>query len=123
MNFDILVESLMQVINRSAQLIGQGLTSDSNLCNLTIEILTYIVKQNYRSHLQTGQRCKNIERFRDDILVAALSAYSPIENQNNHCVTNQVAEDLLEQLVISLEPDFISHSIEPLLREEQPPKL
>jgi hypothetical protein len=34
-----------------------------------------------------------------------------------------VAEDLLEQLVISCDTDFLSQTIEPLLRTEQPPKL
>jgi hypothetical protein len=34
-----------------------------------------------------------------------------------------VAEDLLEQLIISCDIDFISQTIEPLLRTEQPPRL
>lgn len=34
-----------------------------------------------------------------------------------------MAEDLLEQLVIACDFDFISQTIEPLLREEQPPRL
>lgn len=40
-----------------------------------------------------------------------------------NCITNQIAEDLLEQLIISTDHDFISCVLEPLLKIEQPPKL
>jgi hypothetical protein len=35
-----------------------------------------------------------------------------------NCITNQIAEDLLEQLIISTDHDFISCVLEPLLKIE-----
>jgi hypothetical protein len=96
LNFEILVESLLQVINRSVENLMAGKTTDANICNLTIEILTYVIKQNHRIHLNQGQRAKNLERFREDILNAALSAYAPIVSPQTQSLTNQVVEDLLE---------------------------
>jgi hypothetical protein len=86
--------------------------------NQCIEILTYMIKLNRKKGSPA-----NVEQFRDDILVATLKAYSPEVAPQHQCITNQVAEDLLEQLVISCDIDFVSQTIEPLLQNEQPPKL
>ena len=101
----------------------QHMGNESNARNSAVEIMTYVIKQNYRRNKNQGINAKNLERFRDDILNATLRAYSPDIAPQHQCITNQVAEDLLEQLVIACDFDFISQTIEPLLREEQPPRL
>lgn len=52
-----------------------------------------------------------------------LKAYSPDVAPQHQCITNQVAEDLLEWLAIASGIDFISTTIVPLLSTEQPPRL
>jgi len=85
----------------------------NNIRNTCIELLTHIIKQSHRS-----ANAQNLEAYRDDILIATLKAYSPDIAPQHQCITNQVAEDLLEQLIISCDIDFISQTIEPLLRTE-----
>jgi len=87
--------------------------------NQCIEILTHIIKQNFRKN---KNHC-NLHEFKDEILIATLKAYSPDIAPQHQCITNQVAEDLLEQLVISSQVEFFSQTLEPLLRTEQPPRL
>ena len=55
----------------------QQMGSESNSRNSAVEIMTYVIKQNYRRNQNQGINAKNLERFRDDILNATLRAYSP----------------------------------------------
>ena len=115
-NFDVLVESMLFVMLQNQNFEG-------SVRNSSLEILTYVMKINYRKNQNQALSQKNLERFREDILQATLRAYSPDIAPQHQCITNQVAEDLLEQLVISCDTDFLSQTIEPLLRSEQPPRL
>lgn len=64
-----------------------------------------------------------LQQYRDDILLSTLKAYSPDIAPQHQCITNQVAEDLLEWLVVACDSDFLANTIEQLLRKEQPPRL
>ena len=56
--------------------------------------MTYIIRQEYRS---TGLNQRSaIDDYRDEVLAATLRAYSPDIAPQHQCITNQVAEDLLE---------------------------
>ena len=72
---------------------------------------------------QIREGSATLERYREEILVNTLKAYSPDIAPQHQCITNQVAEDLLEWLVIASDSEFLSNTIEPLLRHEQPPRL
>lgn len=87
--------------------------------NVSIEILTYLIKINYRKNNNKA----DLSEFRENLLVTILKAYSPDVAPQHQCITNQVAEDLLEWLAISSGIDFISTTIVPLLGTEQPPRL
>jgi hypothetical protein len=64
-----------------------------------------------------------LDKYREEILICTLKAYSSDIEPQHQCIANQVAEDLLEQLIISCSTDFISLTIEPMLRQQQPPIL
>mmetsp|Transcript_30508 Transcript_30508/g.46764 ORF Transcript_30508/g.46764 Transcript_30508/m.46764 type:complete len:88 (+) Transcript_30508:477-740(+) len=77
--------------------------------NTAIEILTYCLKTFYRSAKKAGAPTGEIDLIRNEVLISTLRAFSG--EQQNQCVPNQVAEDLLEQLVICSSASFISQSI------------
>lgn len=87
--------------------------------NVSIEILTYLIKLNLRKN---NNKC-DISQFRENLLITTLKAYSPDVAPQHQCITNQVAEDLLEWVAIASSIEFISSTVEPLLRTEQPPRL
>lgn len=148
-NFQTLVEALLFVImQRTANEAGgttEGMaaagssanTPSQALRNQSIETLTYVLKQWHRNkmkiqsseqsmgpvsqQIRAGQAI--LEKYREDILVSTLRAYSPDIAPQHQCITNQVAEDLLEWLVIASDSEFLSRTIEPLLKKEQPPRL
>ena len=117
--------------------VGSNNTPSQALRNQSIETLTYVLKQWHRNKMKiqaTGQASGSIsqqiraasavlDKYREDILVSTLRAYSPDIAPQHQCITNQVAEDLLEWLVIACDAEFLSQTIEPLLRTEQPPRL
>jgi len=116
----MLIESLLYVVQMtSEQSVSHLQLQENSVRNSSIEILTFIIKQNYKKNNNQA----NLEAFREEILDATLKAYSPEVAPQHQCITNQVAEDLLEQLVISCKVDFLSSTIEPLIRSEQPPRL
>lgn len=146
-NFQTLVEALLFVIMQrtgneagaSAETVGgsSNNTPSQALRNQSIETLTYVLKQWHRNKMKiqaseqsmgpSSQQIRAgtavLEKYREDILVSTLRAYSPDIAPQHQCITNQVAEDLLEWLVIAADSEFLSRTIEPLLRKEQPPRL
>jgi hypothetical protein len=124
-NFELLMESLICVVQISCIPSGQGQSDqsmqaqESNVRNISIEILTYLIKINYRKNNNQA----DLVQFRENLLVTILKAYSPDVAPQHQCITNQVAEDLLEWLAISSSMDFVSATIVPLLGTEQPPRL
>jgi len=78
--------------------------------------LTYVIKQNYK--YGDDHELNPLDQYRDQLLLETLKAYSPNIAPQHQCITNQVAEDLLEQLVISSHSDFLSQTLEPMLRSE-----
>lgn len=127
-NLETLIDSLLYIIqlstsSKSTKPQQHLVLQQNNIRNTCIELLTHIIKQSHRSGSGTGNAASSLEGYRDDILIATLKAYSPDIAPQHQCITNQVAEDLLEQLIISCDIDFISQTIEPLLRTEQPPRL
>ena len=148
----MLVESLLFVIikqtsfddgSQGDMIAGNPQSSPSRaLRNQSIETLTYIIKQWHRNKMKIqgsvaadggssmGQMAKvfregsaTLEQYREEILINTLKAYSPDIAPQHQCITNQVAEDLLEWLVIASDSEFLTSTIEPLLHQEQPPKL
>jgi hypothetical protein len=67
-NFDVLVESMLHTMVT---------TPENNVRNTSIEILTYVIKINFRKNKDQVLSHKNLDRFRDEILHATLRAYSP----------------------------------------------
>ena len=53
--------------------LAQLLIQDNNIRNQSIEILTFIIKSNYRKN----ENKANINSLRDEVLIATLKAYSP----------------------------------------------
>lgn len=97
LNFDLLIESLLVVMDSTHdQNMMQQMGNESNSRNCAVEILTFVIKQNYRRNQNQGVNANNLERYRDEILNATLRAYSPEIAPQHQCITNQVAEDLLE---------------------------
>ena len=67
--------------------------------------------------------------MRDRILSSVLEVYVPSADGNEgnqssqQCHINQLAEDVLEALVMKNDFKFLTHSVGPLLKVEQPPRL
>jgi hypothetical protein len=65
--------------------------------------------------------------LRDKILAQMLEIYvpsmRPSEGSSAQCLVNSLADDVLEALAMKSEVKFLTNSVAPLLKVEQPPRL
>ena len=99
-NFHVIVETLLFVIMKQTKTEMQS-TAGTQLRNSALETMTYVFKQFQRSKVMSQSRDLTlhmavINKYRQDILIYTLGAYSPDIAPQHQCITNQVAEDLLE---------------------------